>query len=278
MQATESGEYTVQVLNDCGAAMSATKIIVKVRPVPTAPVAQPASHCGPGEVTITASGGAAGEYRWYESATAATAIGTSTSGSFTTPVLQKSRTYYVSLVKKGCESARVPASVTIQPLPDAVAGVQEAEIDYGKSTQLSGSGGVSYSWSPTKGLDNPFIANPIATPDKATRYTLTVKNEEGCTDTASVAITVRLLLVIPNAFSPNGDGVNDTWEIANINYFPEAKVMVYNRWGNLIYERTNYRGDWDGMYRGAPLPVSTYFYVVSMPNGKKFTGYVNIVN
>ncbi len=72
--------------------------------------------------------------------------------------------------------------------------------------------------------------------------------------------------------------MNDTWEIANINYFPEAKVMVYNRWGNLIYERTNYRGDWDDMYRGAPLPVSTYFYVVSMPNGKKFTGYVNIVN
>ncbi|MCJ8165348.1 gliding motility-associated C-terminal domain-containing protein [Pontibacter sp. E15-1] len=279
LQATESGSYTVQVQNACGTAVSSSRIIVRVRPVPAVPVVQPqASACGPGEVTIAASGGAAGEYRWYESATAATALDASTSGTFTTPFLQSSRTYYVSLVKKGCESARVPVAVTVNPVPQAVASAQDTEINFGESTQLSGSGGTRYSWSPARGLDNPLAASPVATPDQTTRYTLTVQNEEGCADTTSLVVAVRQQLSIPNAFSPNGDGVNDTWEIANINYLPEAKVLVYNRWGNVIFERTNYRSDWNGTYRGAPLPVSTYFYVITVPGGRKFTGYVNIVN
>ena len=278
IQANASGEYTLRVDNECGTNFSSNKIKVHIWPIPAAPAVQDGSSCGPGSITLTATGGAAGEYRWYESATASTAIANISDGTFTTPALQVSHIYYASVVKNGCESIRVPVQAWVYPVPEAWASVPDLEIDSGKSTRLSGSGGDSYNWSPASGLDNATSANPVATPEQTTRYTLTVKNQEGCEDTTSVVVTVRQLLVIPNAFSPNGDGVNDMWEIDNIEYFPGAEVEVYNRWGNLIFDRTNYQGDWNGTYRGAPLPVGAYFYVINIPGKSKYTGYLNIVN
>ncbi|MHA6249069.1 Ig-like domain-containing protein [Pontibacter sp. CAU 1760] len=278
LQATVSGEYSLEVQNTCGATLSVNTIKVNVLPLPAPPTVQHVSMCGPGPATLTATGGAAGQYRWYESPTAATAMTDSRNGTLKTPVLQATRSYYVSIFKNGCESARIPVQVTVLPLPTAVASVLDSEVDAGQSTELSGSGGVSFSWSPSSGLSSATIANPMVTPAKTTRYTLTVTNEEGCTDTASVVISVRQMIDVPNAFSPNNDGMNDTWEIANIEYFPEAKLEVFNRWGNLVYERVNYRNDWSGIYRGAKLPVSTYFYVITLSNNTKLTGYVNIVN
>ena len=276
--ATASGTYTVRVQNACGTTSSSNSISVKVRPVPVAPKVRHGSSCGPGRVVLAATGGDAGEYRWYEDGTSAKAIGVATGAQFETPVLQSSRTYYVSLVRGECETERVPVQASVYALPEASASVQQNEITSGESTQLTGSGGKSYSWSPPIGLSNPSIASPVVKPPKTTRYTLTVTNEEGCEDTTSVVVNVRQLLEIPNAFSPNGDGINDTWEIKNIEYYPAAKVEIYNRWGNLIYEKTSYRSEWDGTYRGAVLPVSTYFYVITVPGVNKFTGYLNIVN
>ncbi|WP_161888760.1 Ig-like domain-containing protein [Pontibacter russatus] len=278
LQATESGEYSLRVQNECGTSLSSNKVTVRVWPAPAAPAAQDGSSCGPGSVTLTATGGAAGEYRWYESETAPTPLAGSTDGTFTTPALQDSRTYYVALVKNGCEGERTPVQALVYPVPEAVASLPDQDIDSGESVRLNGSGGESYIWSPAAGLDDPLAASPVATPEQTTRYTLTVKNREGCEDTTSVVVTVRQLLVIPNAFSPNGDGVNDNWEIENIEYFPGVAVEVYNRWGNLIFERANYQSDWNGTYRGAALPVGTYFYVISIPGKSRFTGYLNIVN
>ncbi|MCX2738908.1 gliding motility-associated C-terminal domain-containing protein [Pontibacter anaerobius] len=278
LHVTESGVYTLKLHNECGATLSSNSIKVKVWPAPDAPVATDGSSCGPGKVTLSATGGTAGEYRWYKDAASATPIANATSATFETPELKDSRTYYVTLVRNGCETERVPVQAYVYPVPMAVANVEDYEIDAGESTSLVGSGGVSFSWSPSAGLDDPNSANPVATPVQTTRYTLTVRNEEGCEDTVSVVVNVRQLLEIPNAFSPNGDGINDTWEIKNIEYFPDAKLEVYNRWGSLIFEQINYRSDWGGTYRGAALPVSTYFYVITVPGKGKFTGYLNIVN
>ncbi len=278
LQATKSGVYTLKLQNECGSTVSSNSIKVTVWPAPETPVAHDGVSCGPGKVLLSAIGGAAGEFRWYEQANSATAIAGATAAEFETPSLQSSRTYYVSVVRNGCETERVPVQALVYPQPVAAASVQDLEIDAGDSTRLLGSGGASYTWSPAAGLDDPTSATPVATPDKTTRYTLTVRNEEGCEDTTSVVVNVRQLLEIPNAFSPNGDGVNDTWEIRNIEYYPQAKIEVYNRWGSLVYERSNYRNEWAGTYRGAALPVSTYFYVVIVPGKAKFTGYLNIVN
>lgn len=278
LEVTETGEYSLVLQNDCGTSAASNKVKIKVLPMPAAPAVQHGSTCGEGVVTLTASGGDKGEYRWYESETATTHIAGNSKSTFITPALKDSRTYFVSVVKGDCESERVPVQAHVYPVPQASASVQDQQIESGETTRLMASGGVSYSWSPATGLDDPTSPSPMARPEETTRYTVTVRNENGCEDTASVEVNVRQLLVIPNAFSPNGDGLNDTWEIDNIEYFPDTKVEVYNRWGNLIFERTNYRNEWDGTYRGAKLPVSTYFYVITVPGKNKFTGYLNIVN
>ena len=83
---------------------------------------------------------------------------------------------------------------------------------------------------------------------------------------------------IPNAFSPNNDGVNDTWEIENLHMFPEAVVQVFNRWGQELYNNTIQEGDWDGYYNGKLLPTGVYLYVIVLFNGTDpYTGAVTLV-
>jgi len=110
----------------------------------------------------------------------------------------------------------------------------------------------------------------------------TVDNGEcGVTrDTVVVVLKDCLTLTIPDAFSPNGDGTNDTYVIHNIEYYPENKLVVFNRWGNKVLERAPYNNDWDGTSQfgavfGEKLPESTYYFVLD-PGGDKepITGYI----
>ena len=98
---------------------------------------------------------------------------------------------------------------------------------------------------------------------------LTVTNDQGCDTTYHSSINVLpVKLKIPNIFTPNGDGINDYFEIGYGNegkpindlneYFLSHKLVVFNRWGRIVYESTNYKNDWDG----GKLPDGTYFYVL----------------
>ncbi len=105
-----------------------------------------------------------------------------------------------------------------------------------------------------------------------TEFTLRVDNRE--TDEDS-----RCFLQISNAMTPNGDGSNDHFMIANIETFPQNTVVVYNRWGNRVFEDSGYENTWLGTYQGKPLPVGTYYYVVALNDAKnrKYSGYVSII-
>ncbi|HOE04471.1 MAG TPA: gliding motility-associated C-terminal domain-containing protein [Bacteroidales bacterium] len=83
---------------------------------------------------------------------------------------------------------------------------------------------------------------------------------------------------IPDAFTPNADGVNDTWIIENIEMFPKARVQVFNRWGQELYNSDFREGDWDGVYNGKLMPTGVYLYVIELFNGTSpFTGTVTLV-
>ncbi|RZK91950.1 MAG: gliding motility-associated C-terminal domain-containing protein [Hymenobacter sp.] len=84
---------------------------------------------------------------------------------------------------------------------------------------------------------------------------------------------------IPNALSPNGDGRDDTWEIDNIGNYPENHVLVFNRWGDKIFETTNYSrsNEWNGSIKGQPAPIGTYYYVITLGNGKSFSGPLTVI-
>jgi gliding motility-associated-like protein len=90
-------------------------------------------------------------------------------------------------------------------------------------------------------------------------------------------------VVFPEGFSPNGDGINEFWEIPNIEQYPDNEVVIYNRWGNVVYEAQPYKNDWSGesnkagLVGGKLLPEGTYFYVVRLKkDGESNLGYVYI--
>ena len=171
------------------------------------------------------------------------------------------------------------------PMPD-IKPYTEYAISRGQSIKLGKADKnreTRYEWTPALGLNNPYIADPIAQPTETTTYTVVATTAEGCQVTGQVHVFVRRDIVVPNAFSPNGDGMNETWVIETLEDYPDARVEVYDRWGTKIYEKLRYVNEWDGTYRGKPLPVSTYFYVITLKDstpkhGKKITGSVSIVH
>jgi len=274
--AAEDGTYTLEVRNSCGSKASANSVKVNVKSPIAPPIVQGSGSCEPTSLTLKAAGGSSNSYRWYDSSASNEPIPNATGNTFVTPKLKVSKTYYVSVMQGGCESAKVPVAALILPFPEANAGETQI-IEAGQSVMLHGSGGTTYEWEPATDLSDPNIANPVASPKETTTYRLTVTNQAGCQDTAHVLVLVEKALTIPNAFSPNGDGVNDAWQIGNILEFPGVKLEVFNRWGNKIYQNDSYQNEWNGTYRGSIIPVGTYFYIFTLPSRRKLTGYLNVV-
>jgi gliding motility-associated-like protein len=122
------------------------------------------------------------------------------------------------------------------------------------------------------------MLQPQASPVDDISYKLTATSGEGCKASDDISIKVLKALHIPNAFSPNGDGIHDRWEIKYLNTYPGAAVEVYNRYGQLVYRSAGYSQSWDGTFNGNPLPVGTYYYIINPKNGRsQMSGYVDII-
>ncbi len=177
-------------------------------------------------------------------------------------------------------SAEVRVTIINRPVADAGPDIYVKEND---PVQLQGSGSGIYLWSPATGLSDPASANPHLTAENTITYTLTVSDPgQRCFATDEVTVIVEKALVIPNVVTPNGDGLNDVWEITNIEGFPDAVIKIFNRWGTLVWESHGYRKSWDGTnYRnGQLLPDGTYFYVIELNSSvfpEPHTGYVQIL-
>lgn len=84
--------------------------------------------------------------------------------------------------------------------------------------------------------------------------------------------------VIPNTFTPNGDGINDTWNIPELNSYPDVTVQVFNRSGQIVYYSHDYTKPWDGTYKNGQLPFGTYYYVINLGSVQGvLTGHITIV-
>ncbi len=194
--------------------------------------------------------------------------------------------YEVTLSGKGlvCRDTFL-AKVIVSPLPEVTALPEEATILYGSSMRLHASGAQTYSWSPADYLDDPYSADPLAVSVlKSIRYTVTGNNEWGCSDTAEVRIYIDndRLDFMPNAFSPNGDGLNDVFKVGRLNYQTEVREFrVYNRWGACVFQAFDSIHGWDGTYNEEPADAGTYYYRIrlSYPDGteKECTGDVLLI-
>lgn len=127
--------------------------------------------------------------------------------------------------------------------------------------------GATYQWTPPGGLSRADIANPNATPLATITYRLKVTYPNGCAAEDDILINVFPKLTIPTGFTPNGDGVNDSWEINGIADVPDCEVEVFNRWGEKVFFSKGYVSPFDGTRNGEKLPAATYYFVIKPNNG-----------
>ncbi|HVX51158.1 MAG TPA: PKD domain-containing protein [Chitinophagaceae bacterium] len=188
-------------------------------------------------------------------------------------------TYHYTL-SNGCADT-ISQTVKVGPKPKVTAGQDDVILQGGQIVlqgSATGGDGLTYVWTPNEHLDDNTLAQPVATPLADTYYTLKAINSDGCYDTAGVWIKVLQFPLVPNAFSPNGDGINDTWQISYISSYPDCKIMVFNRYGQAVFTSTGYTRPWDGTRNGNPLPVGTYYYIISTTHlPKPLKGQVTIL-
>jgi gliding motility-associated-like protein len=189
------------------------------------------------------------------------------------PVLtpQATTTYTVTGTLGSCTIQR-QVTVVVFEGASANAGPDVAIIAGDVYQMIASASAGSYVWTPSSGLSSATVLNPSATPQATTNYTLTVTSPQGCVATDQMVITVVPYCIKPmNAFTPNGDGINDRWLITNGNCLISVRAQVFNRYGSRVFEANNYDNTWDGTYKGKPLPDGTYYYVLEFKliNGRK---------
>ena len=187
--------------------------------------------------------------------------------------------YYTTAI--GCNSDTIKKSVKVFPYPVVNAGPDMVVLEGGQKqilASVSGGTNYQYQWLPATYLNSASVLQPITSPKADITYTLTVTSEGGCK--ASDAVFVKLLLrpEVPNAFSPNGDGINDTWNIKYLESYPGATVQLFDRYGRQVLNSVGYSKQWDGNQNGIPVPVGVYYYIVDPKNGRPaITGSVTVL-
>jgi gliding motility-associated-like protein len=164
----------------------------------------------------------------------------------------------------GC-AATATRTVRVLPAPRAFLGSRKTIVQ-GDSLLIRSSvtEGASYTWSPPMGLNDPTVAQPTASPEQTTTYRLRVTAANGCFSESEIQIEVLPPVKIPNGFTPNGDGTNDTWTIENSAAYADCEVTVFNRWGNKVFGSQGYNKEWDGRTNNEELPAATYYYVIKL--------------
>jgi gliding motility-associated-like protein len=176
--------------------------------------------------------------------------------------------YYVP--RQGNDCASKPVQATIEVLEVPILKLEsETKLYVGSAVSLRGYAAniTKYEWSPSVGLNRTDIAAPLASPEVTTTYTLKATATNGCVISGKTKVNVIDRLLIPDVFTPNGDGINDSLTILGTDKFPNLEVSIFNRWGNLIFYSVGYAKPFDGTYLGQPLPAGNYIYKINTNDG-----------
>jgi gliding motility-associated-like protein len=273
-QPADNGDYTVTVTNAAGC--SATKTVnITITPMPTVAVSGDVSICQGDPTQLQATGSAGVTYSWLP------VTGLSNPDIANPIAAPTSTTTYTVTVTSGTCTATASVTVTVIQLPVVTAGADQ-KMTEGQAITLDGSVSdptATYYWTPATGLSDPNSLHPIATPTEDITYTLHATTGSPCNfaPTDDVFIRVYKKVVVPNTFTPNGDGVNDTWGIIALETYPESYTQVFNRFGTVVYQTRGYTKAWDGRFKGEPLPEGTYYYKIDLKPGTTLSGWVAIL-
>lgn len=255
---TTSYQLSVTDVNGCTNSFTFTAIVQF--PI-TASAGGTAEFCAGESVQLSATGGI--NYQWSPS----TAL---SADNLANPIASPTTTtLYTVTVSNNCFSDTASVLVTVNPLPIVNAG-PDATINVGETIVLNGiaqsaAGGLQYSWSPPTGLSSTDTLTPVASPLATTVYTLVTTDANGCSasDEIQLEVTNIFEILVPNAFSPNNDGINDNIGIAHTRGVKELVAFrIYNRWGQMIFDTKEVNARWDGTFKGTPQELGVYVYYI----------------
>ncbi|MCS7017686.1 MAG: gliding motility-associated C-terminal domain-containing protein [Cytophagales bacterium] len=236
------------------------------------------------KATIPQDGTGVFEYQWQVSTNRSTWRDLPREvGPWLLPPISDTTSFYRRIVKNKCfRDTSLSVPVRVLPLPRVNAG-PDTTVIFGRSVRLRATGALRYVWTPKDGLDNDSIATPLASPRVTTQYIVRGIDAAGCVgiDTVEVRVATdpNLLVDIVDVITPNGDGLNDFLHVKNIELYPQNTLIIFNRWGQELFQKRNYANDWDGTIDGKPLPTGVYFYIFRIEgNPRPKTGSFTILN
>lgn len=260
VQATTKFYLTISDLNLCSESDS---LVINVIPEPTYKAPPDRTICAGFDVNLTSANGPGYVYAWSpaDGLDDASSPVPDASPSLTT-------TYLVHISDSTCANydSTFNVMVVVRPSP-VITAVKDGDIDCAIHTsQLTASGGLSYVWYPAQGLNDPFSPSPIASVDTSTVYVVKGTGSNGCyaydTLTVNVTATGANSFVVPNAFSPNGDGHNDCFGVTRWGDVRLQEMSVFNRFGIRVFTTRNPSECWDGTYHGQPQQTGAYVFVI----------------
>jgi len=257
--ATNNTKYVVTVTgaNNC---IAKDSFVVAVKALPVFSVSGEQSVCLNDNAQLTATGG-----NYYEWSPASLVSDPGISNPTTVTAVN---TNYTVLIKDTtCNYDTIlNTKIIVLPLPAVTASKSNNVSCADKTAQLEATGAQAYSWLPVTNLTNPLSASPVASPAVTTLYTVTGTNSNGCTNTDTVTIVAdfsdRSLFLLPNAFSPNGNGRNDCFGLKYFGAVTQLRFIIYNRFGEVVFATSNPAACWDGTYRGKPCEPGNFVYYV----------------
>lgn len=247
--------YNYTDTNSCN---NSTFQITDVAPIPVVSISGDSIICSGEADTLIASG--LGSFLW--------STGDTTSN--ITPSPTGTTTYSVT-ASNFCGNSVDSILINVNPLPLTTIS-DDTTILLGNSANLSATGGITYSWTPSIGLSCSSCPNPIASPKSTTTYYVKIAGVNGCSVSKKVTITINdnFEIFVPDVFSPNGDGQNDILYVRGTG-IKELNFAVYDRLGEIIFESNDLTIGWDGTYKGSSLnsAVFVYYLSVTLINDKK---------
>ena len=239
--------------------------------------------CQNQSITFTSTG--ATDYQFYVNGVAQGAP--STDSTFTTTTLANHSEVIVIGSNPCSVDTSEPIIIDVINPPVVYAG-NDTTITLGQTVQLhgiaTGTGSLVYEWTPGNGLNFVNVPNPTYSGSDSITFTLKATDTYGCADSAKVSVYVFIPdnVQLPTVITPNGDGYNDIWKLNAKIDLDGSHLVIFDRWGQVVYETENYANNWGGTYKstGQLLPDGTYYYVLKVPaqHNHVYEGPINIIS
>lgn len=269
-QVTQVGMYTVEVIDQNGCLGQSAPLVIKADSNVSVSMTAIPVRCSNDTSLVLLSGTPAGG-KFSGDGVTANRFSPKTAGAGTHQIT------YLLEDPKACIAGSAAQTATVLASPP---------LDLGPDQFIASTGGVqlnqagtftnddSFQWTPSGGLSSSTISSPYANPNQTTTYQLTISGTNGCKSTDTITVAIVQGVHIPDVFTPNGDGINDTWEPKGLEEFPDVDIQVFDRWGHAIYRFTkSNRQPFDGTLNGTSLPAGNYAYqIITQAKGHTYRG------